>query len=175
MENLRRRYIWGYRSSLRRKVELTKFVKWRSHSLVWNNHQRPGSQDFVQLLVGWVINKAKLITLFIKNTLRGKKFVLIVYIDDIIITKDDNTKMLKRKLGAKFEVKDLGSMNYFLGMEVARSKEEILISQKKYTHDLLKETKMLGCKLANTPLERNWKRKVAMRTLQWTREDTRHW
>lgn len=112
--------------------------------------------------------------MFIKNTLRGKKFVLIVYIDDIIITKDDNTKMLKRKLGAKFEVKDLGSMNYFLGMEVARSKEEILISQKKYTHDLLKETKMLGCKLANTPLERNWKRKVAMRTLQWTREDTRH-
>lgn len=44
-----------------------------------------------------------------------------------------------------------------LGMEVARSKEGIFISQRKYTLDLLKETGKLGCKPANTPLEPNWK------------------
>ena len=48
-------------------------------------------------------------------------------------------------------------MKYFLGMEVARSKQGILISQRKYTLDLLKDTGMLGCKPRHTPLERNWK------------------
>ena len=37
-------------------------------------------------------------------------------------------------------------------MEVARSKNGILISQKKYTVDLLKETGMLGCKPTDTPM-----------------------
>ena len=48
-------------------------------------------------------------------------------------------------------------MKYFLGMEAARSKEGILISQRKYTLDLLKDTGMLGCKPRYTPLKRNWK------------------
>ena len=47
-------------------------------------------------------------------------------------------------------------MKYFLGMEVARSKQGIIISQWKYTLDLLKETGILGCKPRYT-LERNWK------------------
>ena len=48
-------------------------------------------------------------------------------------------------------------MKYFLGMEMVRSKQGILISQRKYTLDLLKDTGMMGCKPRYTPLERNWK------------------
>ena len=44
-------------------------------------------------------------------------------------------------------------------MKVARSKEGIFISQRKYTLNLLKETGKLGCKPANTPLEPNWNNK----------------
>jgi len=44
-------------------------------------------------------------------------------------------------------------------MEIARSKEGIYISQRKYILDLLKETGKLGCKPASTPLEPNWKSK----------------
>ncbi|KAL0560617.1 hypothetical protein IC582_001026 [Cucumis melo] len=42
-------------------------------------------------------------------------------------------------------------------MEVARSKEDISVSQRKYTLDLLTETGMLGCRPADTPIEFNCK------------------
>ena len=64
-------------------------------------------------------------------------------------------KSLKKQLRAEFEVKDLGTMRYFLGMKVAQSKERLFISQRKYTLDLLKKTSMLGCRPAGTPLEKN--------------------
>ncbi|XP_038890649.1 uncharacterized mitochondrial protein AtMg00810-like [Benincasa hispida] len=55
----------------------------------------------------------------------------------------------------EFEIKDLGTLRYFLGMEVARSVEGILVSQRKYTLDLLKETGMTECKPADTPVKSN--------------------
>ncbi|KAF5942914.1 hypothetical protein HYC85_020556 [Camellia sinensis] len=65
--------------------------------------------------------------------------------------------LLKKYLAKEFEIKDLGSLKYFLGIEVARSKDGIFISQRKYVLDLLKETGMLGCKACATPLEPNQK------------------
>ena len=57
----------------------------------------------------------------------------------------------------EFEIKDLRNLKYFLGMEVGRSREGISVSQRKYTIDLLKETSMIGCKPADTPMECNAK------------------
>ena len=59
----------------------------------------------------------------------------------------------KEVLNHEFEVKDLGSLRYFLGIEVARSRQGISISQRKYTFDLLKETGMLGCEPGDTPMD----------------------
>ena len=85
--------------------------------------------------------------------------VLIVYVDDIILTGSyaEELNELKNVLAREFEVKDLGSLKYFLGMEVARSKKGIVVSQRKYVLDLLKETGMLGCKPAATPMESTYK------------------
>jgi hypothetical protein len=59
-------------------------------------------------------------TIFYKHS--GRKItVLAVYVDDIIITGDDETeiKCLKGNLSREFEVKDLGQLKYFLGIEIA--------------------------------------------------------
>ena len=78
---------------------------------------------------------------------------LIVYVDDIVIigNNDGEIQKLKGFLAKEFEVKDLGNLRYFLGMEVARSKKGISVSQRKYVLDLLEETGMSDCKPAETP------------------------
>lgn len=47
--------------------------------------------------------------------------ILAVYIDDIVITDDEDEEIvqLKSKLAKELEVKDLGVMRYFLGVKVA--------------------------------------------------------
>ncbi|KAL0545231.1 hypothetical protein IC582_020381 [Cucumis melo] len=79
--------------------------------------------------------------------------------DDIVLSGDDHAEIsqLKQRMGNEFEIKDLGNLKYFLGMEVTRSKEGIFVSQRKYTLDLLIETGMLGCHLADTPIKFNCK------------------
>jgi hypothetical protein len=47
----------------------------------------------------------------------------------------------------------LGQLRYFLGMEIARGAEEIVLSQRKYVLDLLTESSMLGCRPAVSPID----------------------
>lgn len=60
-------------------------------------------------------------------------------------------------MAREFEIKDLGSLRYFQGMEVARTTKCILVTQQKYTLYLAKETGMTDCKSAITPVEPNSK------------------
>jgi len=95
-------------------------------------------------------------TLFIKHN--GEKLtVLIVYVDDMIITGDDKEEIsrLQEELATDFEMKNLGGLKYFLGIEVARSREGIFLSQRKYVLDVLTEVGMLECKPADTPIVQN--------------------
>ena len=66
---------------------------------------------------------------------------LIVYVNVIIITGSNEVAIqrLKEVLSIECEVKDLGKLKYFLGMMVVRSKEVIIVSQRKYSLDLLSE------------------------------------
>lgn len=95
--------------------------------------------------------------MFYKHSEEGKIVVLIVYADDIILNGDDFFELgrLKKALASEFEIKDLGPLIYFLGMEFARSKKGIFVSQRKHILDLLEETGLLGCKAAETPMEPN--------------------
>ncbi|KAG6531058.1 hypothetical protein ZIOFF_004828 [Zingiber officinale] len=95
-------------------------------------------------------------TLFIKRK-GDNTTILLVYVDDMIVTGDDEVEIqaLKSKLTSEFEIKDLGSLKYFLGIEVPRSKKGIYVCQRKCVLDLLKETGKLGSRPASTPIEVN--------------------
>jgi hypothetical protein len=68
----------------------------------------------------------------------------------------------------------LGSLKYFLGIEIARSKHGIFISHQKYILDLLKETGMLRCKATDNPIEVNVKLGEG-RALWWIRAYISDW
>ncbi|WKA00225.1 hypothetical protein VitviT2T_018605 [Vitis vinifera] len=97
-------------------------------------------------------------TLFLKKQ-HGKITTLIVYVDDMVVTGNDleERKALQNYLSREFEMKDLGHLKYFLGIEVSRSSEGIFLSQRKYALDLLQETRMSGCQPVNTPIEEGMK------------------
>ena len=63
----------------------------------------------------------------------------------------------KRKLASKFEMKDLGMMNYFLGMEVWQTMDGIFLRQGKYAVEILKRFGMMDCKALTTPMASNLK------------------
>ena len=56
--------------------------------------------------------------------------LLVVYVDDIVITRSDSKGILSLKsfLYSQFHTKDFKMLNYFLGVEVMRSKQGILLS-----------------------------------------------
>ncbi|KAL0641477.1 hypothetical protein Bca4012_103059 [Brassica carinata] len=97
-------------------------------------------------------------TLFTLTTPSGM-IALLVYVDDIIITGSDKEGIIATKefLKSMFEIKDLGEMKYFLGIEICRSKEGLFMSQRKYTLDLLKGTGAYGGKTARMPMEDGYK------------------
>src|SRR6185312_6218329 len=52
----------------------------------------------------------------------------------------------------EFALKDLGELHYFLGIEVSWINNGIVLSQSKYSNDILRRTGMINCKLASTPM-----------------------
>ncbi|GJS60632.1 ribonuclease H-like domain-containing protein [Tanacetum coccineum] len=92
-------------------------------------------------------------SLFTKSN-KGVFLALLVYVDDIIITNNNLSKIEKFKvfLMYKFMIKDLGKLKYFLGIEVIDIDKDICLNQRKYVLDLLSEYGMLVCKPVNTPL-----------------------
>jgi len=89
----------------------------------------------------------------------GKCIYLVVYVDDIVITGDDETgiRQLKEHLSQQFHTKDLGLLKYFLCIEVAQSAYGIIINQRKYSLDILTVTAMLDCRPCDTPMDPNIK------------------
>jgi histone deacetylase 1/2 len=78
----------------------------------------------------------------------------LVYVDDIILVSSSATAAdrLVSSLGTTFAVKDLGKLHYFLGLEVTHNDTRLSLTQKKYSHDLLRRAGTLQCKPATTPM-----------------------
>lgn len=80
-------------------------------------------------------------------------FVLI-YVDDIIVASSAQsaTTTLLQDLNKDFALKDFGDLHYFLGIEVNKVCDGIVLSQSKYASDVLKRVGMGDCKPVSTPM-----------------------
>ena len=78
-------------------------------------------------------------TLFIKHSVAGGVTALLVYVDNIIVTGNDEREKhdVKRRLAKEFKIKELEKLKYFLGIKVTYSTQGIFITQQKYVTDLL--------------------------------------
>lgn len=80
---------------------------------------------------------------------RAENYIaIIVYVDDLLIIGQDEIGIskVKKVLDEAFRVRDLGQARYFLGVEIARSKGRIYISQRKHIKDILLDTDMQEAK-----------------------------
>uniref|UniRef100_A0A2N9EKF8 Reverse transcriptase Ty1/copia-type domain-containing protein n=1 Tax=Fagus sylvatica TaxID=28930 RepID=A0A2N9EKF8_FAGSY len=79
---------------------------------------------------------------------------LLLYVDDIIITGNNPTAIsdIITQLSNAFELKDLGPLRYFLGLQIDYKKVGLFVHQHKYITDLLTKFHMTECKAASTPI-----------------------
>lgn len=88
----------------------------------------------------------------------GNVFIaLLVYVDDIVLTGNSKGDIhrVKQHLKTNFLIKDLGSLQFFLGIEILKSENGLCMSQRKYCLELLNDFGYLGCKPINTPMDMN--------------------
>jgi hypothetical protein len=96
--------------------------------------------------------------LFIWNTNVGT-FLIFLYVDDIIITDNDITSIqaLQHFLSQNFEMKDLTTLSYFLGLDVTLGADGYYLSQAKYASNLLFRADLKDSKIVSSHLETNVK------------------
>ena len=95
-------------------------------------------------------------TLFINHSQNGKLNILLVYVNDMIITGVDEIEKKNFEGEIDNSILDEGSWEAeVLVWDNGCSRHDIFISQRKYILDLLKETGKLGCKTTKVPIEQN--------------------
>ncbi|WP_353805846.1 reverse transcriptase domain-containing protein, partial [Acinetobacter baumannii] len=85
-------------------------------------------------------------SLFTRHSTHGT-VILLVYVDDIIITGSTAALIqdVTRTMHTTFKMKDLGPLHYFLGMEVSRTDSGLFLHQSKYARDLLQKVGLEKC------------------------------
>ena len=84
--------------------------------------------------------------------------ILLLYVDDLFLTRNEkHITESKKKLVEEFDMKDIGLMHYFLGLEMWQCPEGIFLNQGKYVVEILKRFDMLDCKSMTTPMDTNLK------------------
>ena len=84
----------------------------------------------------------------------GNIIMLLLYVDDMAITGNSSATLTKllEELNARFMMKDLGKLHYFLGIQVSCHDQGMFLTQEQYTIDLLTVAGMEQSAPVNTPL-----------------------
>lgn len=124
--------------------EITAWIKTSSQDMIYKLKSALNFQG---------LENSKCETSLFFTRVKSKIIILLIYVDDIIITSDNNKGIeeLIGSLNEAFSFKDLGDLNFFLGMHVTRKLDTIFPSQAKYVQDLLTKIEMSGYKGIEAP------------------------
>ncbi|CAM8940349.1 unnamed protein product [Rhodiola kirilowii] len=129
----------------------------RLHKALYGLKQAPRAwfNKLKQHLITWGFRACQSDTsLFVHSTAITTIYIL-VYVDDLIIT-GSNSQLVQKfitDLNHTFALKDLGDLNFFLGIQITRSSSGISLSQHNYILDVLARSKMLDSKPISTPAD----------------------
>ncbi|KAG8474566.1 hypothetical protein CXB51_031309 [Gossypium anomalum] len=95
-------------------------------------------------------------SLFLRTSATSQVF-LMAYVDDIVLTGSSNAEVdsVVQQLHDRFALKDMGRLNFFLGIEVKYTPQGLLLSQRKYIQELLNKTGMTDAAATPTPMVGN--------------------
>ena len=67
--------------------------------------------------------------------------ILVLYVDDLVIigNNEAHIKQVKEELKERFKMTDLGTLHYYLGVEISQHPNQIFLSQTKYATKLLRK------------------------------------
>jgi len=84
--------------------------------------------------------------------------IILVWVDDIIVAASDESvlKSVKSSLCSKFQMKDVGQLSWFLGIQFVCKPGIIEMNQSKYVEKILSKFNMSECKPKVTPCDFNW-------------------
>jgi histone deacetylase 1/2 len=102
--------------------------------------------------IGFSASKADT-SLFFYNK-GGVSIFMLIYVGDIIVASSSEKAVdaLLHDLGMDFALKDLEELHYFLGIEVKKVHDGIILTQERYANELLQRVNMTICKTVDTPL-----------------------
>jgi Reverse transcriptase (RNA-dependent DNA polymerase) len=84
----------------------------------------------------------------------GHILLVLIYVDDIIVTGSSSHQVQQCivRLSAAFSIRDLGDLNFFLGIEATFTSDGLYLTRSKYLTDLLKRANMMTCKTCLSPM-----------------------
>uniref|UniRef100_A0A803PYD1 Retrovirus-related Pol polyprotein from transposon RE1 n=1 Tax=Cannabis sativa TaxID=3483 RepID=A0A803PYD1_CANSA len=126
------------------------------HKSIYGLKQAPRAwyDQLRSALLSWKFKNSKADSSFFILKEQQVTIMLLVYVDDIIVT-GNNSEVLNSfidRLNKMFSLKYLGTLHYFLGVEVFRDSTGIHLSQSKYISELLQKAKMEHLKPCATPI-----------------------
>ena len=117
---------------------------------------------FTSTIISAGFNQSKFDYSLFYASLGDSYVALLVYVDDIIIVSKDSAAITSVQVSLQnlFKLKVLGNLKYFLGLEIASSKEVICLSQHNYTLSLLEDIGFANSKPTSLPIDPNIKLNV---------------
>eukprot|EP00253_Pinus_taeda_P030782 PITA_30782 len=123
----------------------------------WEIHQMDVKTAFLNEKMGFVKSDADLNLYYL--VVENESLILVLYVDDLFLTGSSRLiEDCKKNPATEFDMKDLGRMHYFLGLEVSQQKGEIFLGQGRYATEILKRFRMGDYRPTATPMITNWKK-----------------